>query len=115
MKYRNATQTLRRRLGAKVVRTDAESLYAAGFDSSKILFSPEAVVFPRNEADIAAVLALANRHRVPVTVRGAGTTLIACEQLDRSCYCMELDAHYCDVIIKRWENFTGRKAEKIGG
>ena len=45
---------------------------------------------------------------------GAGTTLIACEQLDRSCYCMELDAHYCDVIIKRWENFTGRKAEKDG-
>jgi len=45
---------------------------------------------------------------------GAGTTLIACEQLNRSCYCMELDAHYCDVIIKRWENFTGRKAEKEG-
>lgn len=75
MKYRTATQTLRRRLGAKVVRTDAQSLYAAGFDSSKILFSPDAVVFPRNEADIAAVLALANRQRVPVTVRGAGTTL----------------------------------------
>ena len=44
---------------------------------------------------------------------GAGTTLIACEQLDRSCYIMELDAHYCDVIIKRWENFTGNKAEKM--
>ena len=45
---------------------------------------------------------------------GAGTTLIACEQLDRTCYSMELDAHYCDVIIKRWENFTGCKAEKEG-
>ena len=44
---------------------------------------------------------------------GAGTTLIACEQLDRTCYSMELDAHYCDVIIKRWENFTGDKAEKM--
>jgi DNA modification methylase len=43
---------------------------------------------------------------------GAGTTLIACEQLDRTCYIMELDAHYCDIIIKRWENFTGKKAEK---
>ena len=43
---------------------------------------------------------------------GAGTTLIACEQLDRTCYTMELDAHYCDVIIKRWENFTGNKAKK---
>ena len=44
---------------------------------------------------------------------GAGTTLIACEQLDRTCYIMELDAHYCDVIIKRWENFTGNTAVKI--
>ena len=42
---------------------------------------------------------------------GSGTTLIACEQLDRCCYTMELDEHYCDVIIQRWENLTGRKAE----
>ena len=41
---------------------------------------------------------------------GTGTTLIACEQLDRRCYMMELDPHYCDVIIKRWENLTGKKA-----
>ena len=41
---------------------------------------------------------------------GSGTTLIACEQLDRVCYGMELDPKYCDVIIKRWEKFTGEKA-----
>lgn len=41
---------------------------------------------------------------------GTGTTLIACEQLNRTCYMMELDPHYCDVIIKRWEDFTGQKA-----
>lgn len=41
---------------------------------------------------------------------GSGTTLIACEQLDRTCYMMELDPHYVDVIIQRWENFTGDKA-----
>ena len=46
---------------------------------------------------------------------GSGTTLIACEQLNRKCYMMELDPHYCDVIIQRWENFTGRKAERIEG
>lgn len=45
---------------------------------------------------------------------GAGTTIIACEQLDRKCFMMELDPHYCDVIIKRWEEFTGLKAELIG-
>ena len=41
---------------------------------------------------------------------GSGSTLIACEQLDRTCYMMELDPKYCDVIIKRWETLTGKKA-----
>nr|DAI27169.1 MAG TPA: adenine specific DNA methyltransferase [Caudoviricetes sp.] len=41
---------------------------------------------------------------------GSGSTLIACEQLGRTCYMMELDPKYCDVIIKRWENLTGEKA-----
>ena len=44
---------------------------------------------------------------------GSGSTLIACEQLDRTCYIMELDPKYCDVIVKRWETFTGKKAVKI--
>ena len=46
---------------------------------------------------------------------GSGSTLIACEKLDRICYGMELDPIYCDVIIKRWENFTGKKAELENG
>lgn len=41
--------------------------------------------------------------------------LIACEQLGRKCYMMELAPHYCDVIIARWEKLTGKKAEKING
>ena len=44
---------------------------------------------------------------------GSGTTMIACEQLGRKCYMMELDPHYCDVIIARWEQFTGRKAVRM--
>ena len=44
---------------------------------------------------------------------GSGSTLIACEQLNRKCYMMELDPHYIDVIIQRWENFTGKKAIKL--
>lgn len=44
---------------------------------------------------------------------GSGTTLIACEQLKRKAFLMELDQHYCDVIIARWEKLTGKKAEKI--
>lgn len=46
---------------------------------------------------------------------GSGSTLIACEQLGRTCYMMELDPKYCDVIIKRWENLTGEKAVLING
>lgn len=44
---------------------------------------------------------------------GSGSTLIACEQTGRKCYMMELDPHYIDVIIQRWENLTGKKAELI--
>lgn len=45
---------------------------------------------------------------------GSGTTLIAAEQLNRNAFVMELDPHYCDVIIARWEKLTGEKAVKIG-
>jgi 16S rRNA G966 N2-methylase RsmD len=41
---------------------------------------------------------------------GSGSTLIACEKTDRSCLMMEFDPFYCDVIVKRWEDFTGKKA-----
>ena len=44
---------------------------------------------------------------------GSGTTLIACEQLNRKCFMMELDPHYCDVIIARWEKLTGKNARRI--
>ena len=44
---------------------------------------------------------------------GSGSTLIACEQTERNCYMMELDPKYCQVIINRWEEFTGSKAIKI--
>lgn len=43
---------------------------------------------------------------------GSGSTLIAAEQLNRKCYMMEIDPHYCDVIIARWEKLTGKTATK---
>lgn len=46
---------------------------------------------------------------------GTGTTMIACEQLNRTCYMIEIDPAYCDVIVDRWEKFTGKKAELING
>jgi DNA modification methylase len=44
---------------------------------------------------------------------GTGTTLIACEKSGRTNFSMELDPKYCDVIVKRWEDFTGQKAELV--
>jgi DNA modification methylase len=45
---------------------------------------------------------------------GSGTTLIACEKTGRQARLIELDPKYCDVIVQRWEEFTGKKAERIG-
>ena len=44
---------------------------------------------------------------------GSGSTLIACEQMEKTCYMMELSPNYIDVIINRWETFTGQKAVKL--
>tara|TARA_Y100001938_G_C8044516_1_gene408079 strand:- start:190 stop:1395 length:1206 start_codon:yes stop_codon:yes gene_type:complete len=46
---------------------------------------------------------------------GVGTTLIACEQTNRKCFMMELDPHYCDVIVRRWQNLTGKEAVNQNG
>tara|TARA_R100000655_G_scaffold19662_1_gene40900 strand:+ start:3002 stop:4078 length:1077 start_codon:yes stop_codon:yes gene_type:complete len=46
---------------------------------------------------------------------GSGSTLIACEKTNRVCYGMELDPHYCDVIINRWEQYTGKEAKLLNG
>jgi len=46
---------------------------------------------------------------------GSGTTVIACEQLGRHCFAMEIEPKYCDVAVQRWETYTGKKAELICG
>lgn len=65
------------------------------------------------ELPIKAIKLTTNRDDIVVDCfGGSGTTLIAAEKTDRKCYTMELDPVYCDVIIKRWEKLTGKKAEK---
>lgn len=46
---------------------------------------------------------------------GSGSTLIGCDQTGRKAFLMELDPLYCDVIVERWERFTGKKAKRFGG
>jgi glycolate oxidase len=69
-----ATQALQNQLGASVA-TDEETLFRASFDGSKLSFMPEAVIRPRDNEEIHTLLVLANEHRVPVTTRGAGSSL----------------------------------------
>jgi ParB-like chromosome segregation protein Spo0J len=51
-------------------------------------------------------------HAIHEPFCGSGTTLIAAEQLGRKCYGMEISPAYCDVIVKRWETLTGKKAQR---
>lgn len=68
--------------------------------------------FP-NELPLRGILACSKPNQnVMDPYGGSGTTLIQCEKTKRKCYMMELDPHYCSVIIKRWEKFTGQKAVK---
>ncbi len=68
-------------------------------------------VFPVELPEKAITIYTSKTHRVYDPFLGSGTTLIACEKLNRRCYGMEIDPLYCDVIVKRWEDFTGKKAE----
>lgn len=69
-----ATAQLSRRLGAMVATAD-DARFRASFDGSKLSFLPDAVISPKKEEQIAEVLTLANRYRIPVVVRGGGTSL----------------------------------------
>lgn len=61
-----------------------------------------------------AILNSSEREAILLDVfLGSGTSVIACEKTNRRCYGMELDPKYVDVIVKRWEDFTGQTAEKI--
>ena len=59
------------------------------------------------------IIKTSSKKKVIEPFLGSGSTLIACEKTNRICYGMELDTKYCDVIIERWEQFTGQKANKI--
>lgn len=55
----------------------------------------------------------ASKSSVADVFGGSGSTLIACEKTNRRCFMMEIDPHYCDVIVARWEKYTGEKAKLI--
>jgi len=54
-----------------------------------------------------------SNHKIVDLFGGSGSTLIAAERANRHAYLMELDTRYCDVIVKRWEDFTGNTAKRV--
>lgn len=83
-----------------------------GYDKSKNVHPTQKPVFLPEEA-------ISNSSRPGAKVLdlfgGSGSTLIACEKTDRQCFMMELDPHYCGVILDRWQKFTGKKAHREDG
>jgi DNA modification methylase len=76
---------------------------------------PEDTIIHKTQKPIELIeICLQPRHKIVLDYfLGSGSTIIACEKTKRKCYGMEIDPHYCDVIIARWENFTGKKAEMV--
>ena len=69
--------------------------------------------FPVNLPAKAIKLCTLENENIMEPFGGSGSTLIACEQLNRNCFIMEYDEILCQLIIDRWENFTGKKAVKL--
>jgi len=64
--------------------------------------------------EIAFVNSSPDRSKILDLFGGSGSTLIACEKTNRKCFMMELDSQYCQTIVDRWEQYTGKKAVKHG-
>lgn len=87
-----ATDQLLKRLGPRKVSRDGERKYLASFDSSKLSYDYEALVRVRTEDDVGEVLRLANEYKIPVTARGAGTSLTGSASPVRGGWVMDLSA-----------------------
>lgn len=99
--------------GREILGKRIGSVWAVGKDSANdYIHATQKPV----ELSALAIKNVSNENDIVLDVfGGSGSTLIACEQLNRKCFMMELDPKYVDVIINRWEQFTGKKAIKIEG
>lgn len=93
--------------GTMINRIDTEN--ASGNEYAK----KHAATFPVSFA--AEIISKFTESSVLDLFGGTGTTLIAAEQYGRTCYMMEIDPTYCDIIIERWQRFTGESAVKVSG
>ena len=98
--------------GAEIIGKRLGSVWSVGKDSASSYLHPTQKPV---ELAVVAIENILQRNKIVLDLfLGSGSTLIAAEKLNRKCYGMELDEKYCDVIINRWEQFTGLKAIKNG-
>lgn len=71
--------------------------------------------FPVHLAEMAIKVMTAPGEIALEPFGGSGSTIIACEKANRRCFAMEIDPHYVDVAVARWEKFTGKRAQLVGG
>ena len=99
--------------GAEIIGKRLGSVWSVGKDSASSYLHPTQKPV---ELAVVAIENILQRNKIVLDLfLGSGSTLIAAEKLKRKCYGMELDEKYCDVIINRWEQFTGLKATIING
>lgn len=89
------------------------NVYTSPVNSGNPYSSLHAATFPVHFAEWALTSFTVDNSIIGDSFGGTGTTLIACEKTNRSCYVMELEPLYIDVIIERWENYTGQKAKRL--
>ena len=87
--------------------------YGFGSNKNSNEYSEHTTIKPVKLCERGIIAFSRENHLILDLFGGSGSTLIACEQTNRICYMMELDEHYCDVIIDRWEKLTGKKATLI--
>ncbi len=104
-----------RAIGTKDFRGTVSNVYAGSAQRNNEYSDVHSVTFPIEFASHFIESFTNKGDSVLDVFGGTGTTMIVCEQIGRRCYMSEIDEKYCDIIIDRWENFTGKKAVLLNG
>lgn len=104
-----------RAIGTKDFRGTVSNVYAGSAQRNNEYSDVHSATFPIEFASHFIESFTNKGDSVLDVFGGTGTTMIVCEQIGRRCYMSEIDEKYCDIIIDRWEKFTGQKAVLLNG
>lgn len=104
-----------RAIGTKIFRGTISNVYEGTKNHENEFHSVHSAAFPCTFAKYFIENFTDKKHLVAEPFLGTGTTLIACEKTKRCCFGMEIDSGYCQVVIQRWCDFTGKDEVRING